>query len=84
METGSGLRLLGLTTYPFYLLHETLGGFVLYRTDGLGLNHYLGIFIAMLVVGAIAFWVAWYAEPALRNRLKRLIAAPQPVSAAPA
>ena len=65
------VRLLGLTTYPFYLLHESVGGFVLDRTSRLGIAPGLSIVMAFLATGIIAVMVAAWLEPLLRNGLKR-------------
>jgi peptidoglycan/LPS O-acetylase OafA/YrhL len=79
------LRTLGLMTYPFYLLHETVGGFVL---------HYLGIYpvpftlrvvAALAVTGMAAYAVCTFAEPWLCRRLRgpisKLLGKPRPVVA---
>ncbi len=72
---GDGLhktvRLLGLTTYPFYLLHESIGGFVLDRTSRLGIAPSLSLIMAFLAIGIVALLVAAWLEPLLRNGLKR-------------
>ena len=65
------VRILGLTTYPFYLLHETVGGFVLCQAKRLGLSYSATLWIALLSVFAVSLAVAVYFEPALRNWLKR-------------
>jgi len=67
------VRLLGLTTYPFYLLHEALGGFVMYEMHRLGLSYLLSLLVALLSIGLIASYLAAYAEPTLRKFLKQKI-----------
>jgi exopolysaccharide production protein ExoZ len=65
------VRLLGLSTYPFYLLHESVGGFVLDRTSKLGIAPGLSIVLAFLAIEAVALLVAAWLEPLLRKGLKR-------------
>jgi peptidoglycan/LPS O-acetylase OafA/YrhL len=66
------VRLLGLTTYPFYLLHEAVGGCVLLQMNGVSGAHFLNLIVALFVVGAISMLIARYAEPALRRALVRI------------
>ena len=65
------VRLLGLTTYPFYLLHESVGGFVLDRMSRLGVSLGLRIILAFLAMGVVSFFVAAWLEPLLRLAFKR-------------
>ncbi len=69
------VRLVGLLTYPYYLLHETVGGSVLYALASLGIPFYLNLIVALSCIGAIALLVAAYAEPLMRRRLHTFIAA---------
>jgi len=66
----SMVRLLGLTTYPFYLLHECVGGFVLDRINRLGAGPGESLIAALLAIGVLAALIAAYAEPKLRKVLK--------------
>ncbi len=65
-------RLLGLTTYPFYLLHERVGEYAIYQAKRIGLAALPCALVALLCVGATALAIAWYFEPALRGLLKRI------------
>lgn len=67
------LRNAGLITYPFYLMHEVLGGFILHQLASLKLVFPLKIAISLLGVGIVAFIVAAWAEVVLRRYLKVLI-----------
>lgn len=66
------LRTAGLMTYPFYLLHESVGGATL---------HVLGakapavstVLAAIIVSGAVAYLVCAFGEPLLRKRLQAAI-----------
>lgn len=63
------LRTLGLLTYPYYLLHEILGAFVLHGALSRGFGHAAGLGLAMAAIGAVAYLVARHAEPALRRAI---------------
>jgi peptidoglycan/LPS O-acetylase OafA/YrhL len=74
----STVRLLGIATYPFYLLHELVGRFVIYKMREIGLAPLPSVFVAFLCIGAAALVIAKYFEPALRSLLKRNIPALNP------
>ena len=61
------LRTLGLATYPFYLIHEVVGGFVLSRALAQGFSYQTGVVAAVSVVVTAACLIALYAEPWLRR-----------------
>jgi exopolysaccharide production protein ExoZ len=61
------VRTLGLVTYPFYLLHEILGGFTLHAALSRGLPHAAALALAMAAVGSVAWLIARHGEPALRR-----------------
>lgn len=65
------VRLMGLMTYPFYLLHERVGEFVIDGLKRLGLPHLPSVFIALVCVGLVSMVIASYAEPALRGLIKK-------------
>jgi peptidoglycan/LPS O-acetylase OafA/YrhL len=62
---------MGLMTYPFYLLHERVGEFVIDGLKRLGLPHLPSVFIALVCVGLVSMVIASYAEPALRGLIKK-------------
>lgn len=66
------VRLLGLTTYPFYLLHERVGEYAIYQAKRLGLAPLPCALVALVCVGAVALAVAWQFEPALRGLLRKI------------
>jgi exopolysaccharide production protein ExoZ len=72
-QTGirSVVRLLGLATYPFYLLHEAVGGLVADRMYRLGFGPAISLISALFVIGALSVLIAAYMEPLLRSALKR-------------
>ncbi|MCB8882414.1 acyltransferase [Acidisoma cellulosilytica] len=62
------VRLLGLTTYPFYLMHERIGRAVRHIFLSKGYSSALAIAIGGLIVTAVvAILVARYGEPLLRK-----------------
>jgi peptidoglycan/LPS O-acetylase OafA/YrhL len=61
------LRTLGLVTYPYYLLHEILGAFVLHGALSRGYGHAAGLGLAMAAIGVAAYLIARHGEPALRR-----------------
>jgi peptidoglycan/LPS O-acetylase OafA/YrhL len=66
------VRLAGLTTYPFYLLHQRVGGYVSSEMLGQGVGHVTSVVIALLCTGGVSLLVALYGEPALRSFLKKI------------
>ena len=73
------VRTLGLVTYPFYLLHEILGGFTLHAALSRGIPHAAALALAMAAVGAAAWLIARHGEPALRRALAGARVAPAAV-----
>jgi len=63
------VRTLGLVTYPFYLLHEILGGFMLHAGLSRGLPHAAALALAMAAVGVVAWLIVRHGEPVLRRAI---------------
>jgi len=61
------LRMFGLMTYPFYLVHEAVGGAILHWALQAGLGTAAGLGGALLVVGAVAYGIAAWGEPLARR-----------------
>lgn len=89
LSTGikNALRAAGLMTYPFYLLHETVGGFALHLAEDDGVSSTLSIGAALAAAGMVAYAICMFAEPWLARRLRgpvsRLIGLQTRVSASP-
>ena len=66
------VRLLGLATYPFYLLHEAVGGYVLNRLSVHGMQPRIGVWLSILAVGILSTIVCAWPEPAIRKLLERI------------
>jgi peptidoglycan/LPS O-acetylase OafA/YrhL len=77
------VRLLGLVTYPFYLLHQRVDAYVISQAKRSGLAPILCALIAFLCTGAIAMLIARYCEPALRKLLRGNLRALRPVRKTP-
>ncbi len=67
------VRTLGLVTYPYYLIHEILGGAVLHQAQAAGLGPAAGLGTAMLAIGLLAFLIARYGKTALRQAIGKAI-----------
>lgn len=63
----SWVRLFGLATYPLYLLHQTVGGAILFAASSVT-SASSALLIACLSSILISLIVAQYAEPAVRHR----------------
>jgi peptidoglycan/LPS O-acetylase OafA/YrhL len=74
------VRLIGLTTYPFYLLHESVGGCMLEFAERLGVAPGPALLLALCSIAALSVAIAAFAEPALRSLLRRSVPllSPQP------
>lgn len=79
----AAVRLLGLVTYPFYLLHQRVDTYVISQAKRAGLAPILSALIALICSGAIAMLIARYGEPALRRLLKDNLRALRLVRKAP-
>jgi peptidoglycan/LPS O-acetylase OafA/YrhL len=66
------VRLLGLTTYPMYLLHERAGEYVISQMRHIGVSALPSAMIALVGTGIVSLAIAWFFEPALRNLLKSM------------
>jgi peptidoglycan/LPS O-acetylase OafA/YrhL len=72
-KTKSTLRTLGLITYPYYLIHEAVGGYILYHLLSLHVSFFVSLPITLLSVGVIAFSIANWGEPFIRQYLKLIL-----------
>jgi len=67
------LRLLGLSSYPLYLLHDPLGIAGLRAMTLGGLSPVIGLFIAMAAMIALSLFVSALVEPDLQALLRRML-----------
>lgn len=67
------VRLIGLMTYPFYLLHEAIGGNVMALLQRELVPLYVALAIALVSIAAASFMVVQFAEPAIRAVLRRFM-----------
>lgn len=61
------LRVLGLSTFPLYLLHQTVGGATVALLDGAGSSRGLALFVAALASIAASVIIALLVEPRIRK-----------------
>ena len=67
------VRLLGLTTYPFYLMHEVIGHAVRYVFLAFGLSILVSAVAGVLAAASVALLIAAQGEPRFRRKLKAWI-----------
>ncbi|WP_375396970.1 acyltransferase family protein [uncultured Sphingomonas sp.] len=72
------LRLIGLATYPLYLLHQTLGATLIPLLMAAGLAGATATALTMAIAVALSLVIAHHAEPIVRPRLAILIKAAGP------
>lgn len=61
------LRVLGLATYPLYLIHQTLGGAVAELAFEAGLNRFVALLFAILSCITVSIVIALLVEPPVRR-----------------
>jgi peptidoglycan/LPS O-acetylase OafA/YrhL len=60
------LRILGLTTYPLYLLHDVVGAAIIGRLVQAGISPYPALIISLIIVLGISSSIAMMIEPQVR------------------
>ena len=69
----SGLRRMGLMTYPLYLLHQTAGLAFMGGLARIGVQPVLALFITIVTAFAAAWLVSALLEPPLQNLCKTML-----------
>lgn len=69
------LRLIGLSTYPFYLLHNVFGATVIYYLTNFDLNKYAALAAAITLSAGISVATTTMIEPPLQTWLRRKLTA---------
>ena len=72
--TRTALRYLGLTSYPLYLIHNTVGLGTSRLLIEAGTNAWLSNFLVLGGLIAFCWLFCWTAEPAIKGRLRQVIA----------
>lgn len=67
------VRIVGLSTYPLYLLHGFVGGAALAGARTVGLGRFAGFLAALCVASVVSAVVAVQIEPRVNDALRRLI-----------
>jgi peptidoglycan/LPS O-acetylase OafA/YrhL len=68
-KINSVVRLLGLTTYPLYLLHDVVGAALIGRLVQLGVNPYSALVVSIAAVVVASIVIAAFVEPAIQKRM---------------
>lgn len=76
-----GVRWIGLTTYPLYLIHENVGKTARNILLGVGLPYLVSALLALGLAAIVGLIVACAGEPALRNVLRERMTAKRAGSA---
>jgi exopolysaccharide production protein ExoZ len=71
----SFIRIIGLATYPLYLCHGFVGGFVVAVMIKLGVTGLLAFTPALIISTCVAIWIAAQLEPALRTGINKVATA---------
>jgi peptidoglycan/LPS O-acetylase OafA/YrhL len=69
-QTARRLRLVGLSTYPLYLVHDHFGAFALRAITLVGFPRYLALATAMALCIAISIVIAAWVEPPVQRAVK--------------
>jgi peptidoglycan/LPS O-acetylase OafA/YrhL len=67
------IKILGLVTYPLYLLHDIIGAALLKTAASLGMPPIAALTLAVATVVALSWVVTQYLEPPIRTRLRDLL-----------
>jgi peptidoglycan/LPS O-acetylase OafA/YrhL len=67
------VRLLGLSTYPLYLLHDVVGASALRVLGSAGAGRFEALFLACTAMIAASLWISARPEPQLRAILSRAV-----------
>ena len=64
------IRMLGLMTYPLYLLHQTVGSAVVLTLHDHGIPRFPALFFAIAICLAVSWIIASALEPGLKRHLQ--------------
>ncbi len=69
----AAVRSMGKMTYPFYLLHTTVGCAVLFEFGLLGANRWVALAASLFITLVASYAVAQMIEPAIKNTLAKIL-----------
>jgi peptidoglycan/LPS O-acetylase OafA/YrhL len=69
----SAVTLLGKTTYPLYLIHQTSGSILIGLLLGMGVRGSIALALTVFTVVVVAILIAAYIEPAVRAYTARVV-----------
>lgn len=61
---------MGGISYPLYLLHQNIGTTIIYKLNHIGLNNYISIFVAVLMLIVLAALFVYFLEKPLLLKIK--------------
>ncbi len=68
------IRMIGLSTYPLYLIHDIVGGTIIYWSRLLGLNQIFAMVVGVFTMTGLSILIATTLEPLLRGWTSRILA----------
>src|SRR5690606_61909 len=68
-----GIRVLGLATYPIYLLHDVFGAAVMRWLRTNGCSQYGSLFGSVAIVILVSIIITLYLEPPLKRVLSKIV-----------
>lgn len=72
-RTRAVLKRIGLMTYPLFLTHNVVGSAIIRALDGVGVNQWIALPVAIVSTVALAYVICATAEVAVRNALRTAI-----------
>lgn len=69
VSTPNYFRLLGLATYPYYLLHQTVGGLTMRPLIAAGINPHIALMVALVAVFVVSILIVLVFEKPLAGTL---------------
>ena len=65
------LKLMGIISYNFYLLHDLIGGIILLKLCEIGVNYILSLGLTIVIIGLMSYLVCFYIEQPLMRFSKK-------------
>jgi peptidoglycan/LPS O-acetylase OafA/YrhL len=72
-KSATMIKILGLVTYPLYLLHDIIGAALLKTAASLSMPPIAALILAVATVVALSWVVTQYLEPPIRTRLRDML-----------
>lgn len=72
-NSGRWVRLIGLATYPIYLVHDVVGAAIIYWLCYMGMHPLPALLLSIFIVICLALFIASVIEPMVRRGTSRLL-----------